>query len=85
MTEVFNKLSIIYLITDNCVKSKKYKVFHDFKNRLQSISGVHFDFSRKKKKIYRLLLYTEYYLPNDDHYDYYLQSNSIKQHDIATE
>lgn len=50
MTEVFNKLSIIYLITDNCVKSKKYKVFHDFKNRLQSISGVHFDFSRKKKK-----------------------------------
>lgn len=69
MTEVFeisfNKLSIIYLITDNCVKSKKYKV-HNFKNRLRSISGLHFDFSKKKKKNLSFTLYTEYYLPNDD-------------------
>lgn len=80
MTEVFeisfNKLSIIYLITDNCVKSKKYKV-HNFKNRLQSISGLHFDFS-KKKKIYRLLcILNIIYQMMIYHYDY-LRSNSIK-------
>lgn len=81
MTEVFeisfNKLSIIYLITDNCVKSKKYKV-HNFKNRLRSISGLHFDFSKKKKKIYRLLcILNIIYQMMIYHYDY-LRSNSIK-------